>query len=110
MTPQYANIAGEVVAGVIEGLGKTAVAAVDSTQRRKFEQAVAVMNAGEQRELNRRLLTAQTQAAKVQVVLDTIAKRETEQQRQQAMTRNIVLIGGILIVIVGIVAITLKRK
>jgi len=106
----YFNVAGSVVAGVVEGLGKTAVAAIDTTQQRKFNQAVAAMTAAEQKELNRKIVTAQTQAQKIQIILDTISRTDTEGQRQQAMTRNIIIIGGVVIVLSGILVIALKRK
>jgi hypothetical protein len=106
----YFDIAGDVIAGAVEGLGKTAVAALDASKQRQFSQAVAAMSASEQKELNRKMLAAQTQAQKIRIILDTIGQSQTEAEKQRAMTRNIIIIGGIAIVLAGIVVIALKRR
>jgi len=105
----YMNVVGEAIAGAVEGLGKTAVSAIDATQRRKFDEALAAMSVSEQREINRQMLSAKTQIDKVRVILDTIQRSEVEKQRQAAMTRNIVIIGGVVIVLAGILVIALKK-
>lgn len=106
----YNNIAGDVIAGLVEGLGKTAVSAIDSTKQRQFNQAIAAMGASQQKELNQQLVTAQTQSQKLQIILETIGKYEAEQQRQKSQTRNILIIGGIVIVVSGILFMALRKK
>lgn len=106
----YQNISGDLIAGLVEGLGKTAVSAIDTTKQRQFSQAIAAMGASQQKELNQQLVRAQTQSQKLQIVLDTIGKYEAEQQRQKALTRNILIIGGIVIVVSGILFMALRKK
>lgn len=106
----YNNIAGDLIAGLVEGIGKTAVSAIDSTKKRQLEQAIAAMGASQQKELNQQLVSAQTQSQKLQIVLDTIGKYEAEQQKQKAQTKNILIIGGVVLIFSGILLIALKNK
>lgn len=86
---------------------KTLTAITDLNKRRRFEQAIALMNSRQQADLNEKLLAAQSQTERLTILSNSVVEfaiaNENKSARQEvtlyivAGVLGLVLIGGAII-------------
>jgi len=81
-------------------LTKAGIDLHDSNQRRKFDQAVAGMNAAKQRELADKLAKEQSNAMRMQIIADAIKKQQQNQYIPIYIGAGLLLTGLIVTLII----------
>jgi hypothetical protein len=99
--PAIAAAAGDI----IKSIGNVAISAHDSNKRRQFDFAVTSMSQSQQTELAQQIAAQQTQAAKVQVLMDAI------QKQQDRKNLTMYAAAGVAVIVIGIaVFIAVKNR
>lgn len=103
--------------GLMEGtqaasmIAQTVSGIIDQTKRRQFEQALSLLSNQQQDELNNKLLAAQTESQRLQILSDAVVKYASSnaQAGQQKQMIIYVIVGVLAIAVLG-AAIILGRK
>lgn len=96
--------AASMIAQTISGI-------IDQGKRRKFEQAIALLSNQQQKELNDKLLAAQTESQRLQILSESVVSYASEnaKAKQQKQMVMYVIVGFLAVAVLG-AAIILGRK
>lgn len=101
----YFNLDPVTIGAIISGLGKAGASAYDAKKRRELEQAIAKENAASQRKIAEELAKAKTEADKIRVLENILAKARRRKNMPLYIAGGILGIG----LIIGVILIVKKK-
>lgn len=90
------------IADIVIAAGQIGINAHDASKNRQFNQAMATMNAEEQKKLADKMLAAQTSQMKAQILADAISKQQNKKNLPLYIGSGLLALGIIVTLIVVI--------
>ena len=101
----YSNFDPITIGAIISGLGRAGAEVYNSKKRRELEQAIAKENAASQRKIAEELAKAKTEADKIRVLENILAKARRRKNMPLYIAGGILGIG----LIIGVILIVKKK-